>query len=366
MTVTRTKHIKRIRTALFIDCSSHRGSPITRRSLGTASFWTENHINKQDRMGQKKANSNEDRHTKNWSESKQKSGVNHWLLEVPGLTQCLEEAGNSLFLNGTSRKQARSNDRKNQKIIQTKSHTEKNLVIKRIGTEIIIDWSSHKAASNNGSSLRTTFSKKEHQIVKEHQMDWEKRKLIRAKTATQNKNLPNKRFRTESIINWSKRQGSPTTGRNPKTASSWREHHEWMQNKRAQKQALSNKDRNRQNMWNRIKAPGITHYWEEPRKSLFPNGTSRKQTKPNGRRNQKHIQIMTVTQTKQFKRIRTALIIDCSSHRGSPISGRSLGTASFWTEHQINKQDRMGRKKANSNEDRHTKNWSESKQKKRS
>ena len=112
-------------------------------------------------------------------------------------------------------------------------------------------------------------------------------------------------------------------------------------NKRAQKQALSIKDRHRQNMWNRIKAPGITHYWEEPRKRLFPNGTSRKQTKPNGRRNQKHIQIMTVTRTKHIKRIRTALFIDCSSHRGSPITRRSLGTASFWTEHHINKQDRM-------------------------
>ena len=148
-----------------------------------------------------------------------KSGVNYWLLEVPGFTQCVEEAGNSLFLNGTSRKQARSNKWKNQKIIQTKSHTEKTWVIKRIGKELIIDWSSHKPASNSGSSLRTTFSKKEHQIVKEHQMDWEKRKLIRAKTAKQNKNLPNKRFRTESIIDYSKHQGSPNAWKKLGTAS---------------------------------------------------------------------------------------------------------------------------------------------------
>ena len=128
-------------------------------------------------------------HKKKLAEYKIQNGNDHWLLEAPGFTQCLEEAGNSLFLNGTSRKQARSNKWKNQKIIQTKSHTEKTWVIKRIGTELIIDWSSHKAASNNGRSLRTTFPKKEHQIVKEHQMDWEKRKLIRAETATQKKTI---------------------------------------------------------------------------------------------------------------------------------------------------------------------------------
>ena len=136
-------------------------------------------------------------------------------------------------------------------------------------------------------------------------------------------------------------------------------------------QAHSNKDRHRRNLskasykiQNEVNhclfgAPGFTHSWEEPRKSLFQNRTSRGHLKSKGSKNKRN-QIKTYTDKRspqQTQRFRKELIFDCSMHQGPPITGRSLGTT--FLNGTSRTQARASRSKNKLwNKNRHTQNLS--------
>ena len=197
-------------------------------------------------------------------------------------------------------------------------------------------------------------------ITKLPRSNGSKNRLIQTKTVLNEKSpRQTQRLRTELIIDCSRHRGSPIPGKNLGTPSFRTEHHVEVQNqKKIENQAHSNKDRHRRNLSNAsykiqnavnhwpFDAPRFAYSWEELRISLFRNGTSRKHAKSKEWKI-KRIQIKTVTDEtceRQATRFRKQLIIDCSRHRGSPIPGRSLGTASFRTEHHVDMQNQKNGK----------------------